>query len=102
MEVEPPLEVEPTLTMEPPLELEAGNCLGQAKRGQGGVKYGTGYGVGAYGVVDGNQLEKISRSLEMAKICLWWTEAGPYYMTNGRELSAWTMRSAGDTVGWVR
>ena len=73
------------------------------------VRTGTGRGrdetsseVGGDRVVYGIQLEKSSRRLEMAKSCLWWMAAGTSFMAHERNLSTWTMRSEGYTVGLVR
>ena len=65
-------------------------------------KDGTGSGVGGDRFVDGIQLEKRSRRLDMAKSCSWWTEEGTSFMAHDIKLIPWTMRSAGDTVSWVR
>ena len=59
-------------------------------------------GVGGVRVVDVFQLDKISRSLEMAESCSWWMAAGASKMAQERKLIACTMRSDRDTVGWVR
>ena len=53
-------------------------------------------------VVDVIQLDKRSQSLEMYKSCLWWAALGASLMAQDRKLSAWNMRSEGDTVCWVR
>ena len=93
---------DPPLEVELPLEVESGDSLGQEKHGQGEVEMVPGPGLGGDRVVDGIQLEKRSRRREMAESCLWWTEAGTYFTEHARKLSAWTMRSAGDTVVWLR
>ena len=63
------------------------------KIGTGRVGDGTGSVVVVDRVVDGIQLEKRSRSLKMAEICLWRTSSGASLMAHNRKLSAWTMRS---------
>ena len=70
--------------------------------GAGRGKYGTESGVGGDRVVDGIQLEKRSRRLEMDESCSWWTEAEIFVMAHDRNLSKWTMQSTGERVGWVR
>ena len=58
-------------------------------------------GVGGVRVVDVFQLEKISWRLDMAESCSWWMASGASEMAQERKLKSCTMRSDGDTVGWV-
>ena len=64
---------------------------GKKVTGRGGD--GTGLEVGGDRVVDVIQLEKSSRSLEIAESCSLWTASGVSVMAHDRKLSAWTMRS---------
>ena len=63
---------------------------------------GTGSGVGGDRFVDGIQLYKRLRSLEMTESCSWWTALGASVMANDRKFRACNMRSEGDTVVWLR
>ena len=71
------------------------------KASMGRTGSGTRLGVGGVRVVDVFQLEKISRSLDMAESCSWWMASGASEMAQERNLRACKMRSDGDTVGWV-
>ena len=73
---------------------------GKTVTGRGGD--GTESGVGGYRLVDGIQLEKRSRILDMTESCLWWTALGSFVMAHDRKLSAWNMRSERYIVVWVR
>ena len=79
---------------------KGGLWTGKTGTGRGGD--GNRSGVGGDRVVDRIQLEKRSQILEMAESCLWWKALGTSVMAHYRKLSTWTMRSEGDTVGWVR
>ena len=52
--------------------------------------------------MNGIQLYKRLRSLEMTEICSWWTALGASVMAHDIKLRAWTMRSEEDKVVWVR
>ena len=72
------------------------------KTGKVGCGDETGSGVGGDRFMDGIQLYKRLRSLDMTDICSWWTALGASVMAHDRKLRAWTMRSEEDTVVWVR
>ena len=61
-------------------------CTGRMGTGRG--RDGTGSGVGGDRVVDGIQLDKRSRILEMAESCSWWKAEGMCFMAHNRKLSA--------------
>ena len=66
------------------------------------VTGGTGDLDGGVMVGLGIQLEKMSRSFEMAVSCLWLMAAGASLVAQERKLRAWTMRLPFLTVGVVR
>ena len=65
------------------------------------VTGGTGDFAGGVMVGLGIQLEKISRSFEMAVSCSWWMAAGASLIAQERKLRVWTMRSPSLNVGLV-
>ena len=63
------------------------------------VRYGTSSGVGGKRVVDGIQLEKRSRILELFVVD---GRRNVFYGTQHKKLIAWTKLSEGHRVSWMR
>ena len=59
-------------------------------------------GKGISEVADGFQYPKRSRSLARAYSWSWCDVARASLIENGRNLRAWTIRSSGVSVGWLR